>query len=87
MYPQDLKQGGIALLYFCCAYSYVAICRATNSGCSASNPVQRDWQSGYRRSLRYRIEMVQVSEWTEGGLICGALPADCAPAGYESFWQ
>ena len=30
----------------------------TNSGCSASNPVQWDWQSGYRRSLRYRIEMV-----------------------------
>ena len=30
--------------------------------------------------LRYRIKMVQVSEWTDGGLICGALPADCAPA-------
>ena len=31
-------------------------------------------------SLRYRIEMVQVSEWTEGGVKCGALPSDCAPA-------
>ena len=30
-------------------------------------------------SLRYRIEMVQVSEWAAGGLICGALLADCAP--------
>ena len=24
--------------------------------------------------------MVQVSWWTEGGMECGALPADCAPA-------
>ena len=45
--------------------------RVANSGCSASNPVQRDWQSGYRRSLRYRIETVQISEWTEGGMECG----------------
>ena len=36
----------------------VAICRATNSGCSETNPVKRDWHG--LRSLRYRIEMVQV---------------------------
>ena len=57
--------------------SGVAVCRATNSGCSEQNPVERDF--GAWRSLRYRIEMVQVSEWAAGGVICGALPADCAP--------
>ena len=31
--------------------------------------------------------MVQFSEWTESGVKCGALPADCAPVERESFWQ
>ena len=46
--------------------------RVANSGCSASNPVQRDWQSGYRRSLRYRIEMVEklADDW--GGTTRGS---------------
>ena len=64
---------------FCCADSDAAVFRATNSGCYEQNPDERDF--GAWRSLRYRIEMVQVSWWTDGGMECGALPAACAPVG------
>ena len=62
---------------------YVAVFRATISGCSETNSVNGIGTTIV--SLRYRIEMAQVSEWMEGGLICGMLPADCAPAKCESF--
>ena len=52
---------GFMSLSFRCANSDVAISRATNSGCSAPNPVQRDWQGGYCRSLRYRIKVEKTS--------------------------
>ena len=69
-----------------CPDSGVAICRATNSGCSRAKSRPAGFCRLTPRS-RYRIEMVQVREWTESGLTCGALPADCAPVECERFWQ
>ena len=67
------------ILFFVVQILNVAIFRAANSGCYEQNPDERDF--GAWRSLRYRIEMVQVSWWTDGGMECGALPAACAPVG------
>ena len=42
---KNFKQGDFCSLLFCCADSDAAVCRATNSGCSEPNPVQRDLYS------------------------------------------
>ena len=47
---------------------------------AATRPIPSSGIGTADASLRYRIEMVQVSEWTDSGLECGALPSDCAPA-------
>ena len=57
---RTLTKGDFPLSFLWYCFFCSRLC-ATHSGCSAPNPVQRDWQGGYRRSLRYRIEMVQVS--------------------------
>ena len=57
---KNFTQGGFHP-YVYVALVFVAIYALRIPAAPAPNPVQRDWQGGYRRSLRYRIEKVQVS--------------------------
>ena len=72
-------------MLFVCTDLGVAICRATISGCSETNPA-----SGIGTavaSLRYRIEMEGKLVVDQSGTTRGSFPTDYDPAKCVIHWE